>query len=75
MWRTSAVFLAPIAGTAMFPKPALAQAQTPSWDTWFGPWSMWGGWWSWWWVCPFMMVLMMLVMLAACRFMCASHRD
>jgi hypothetical protein len=73
MWRKIAISLAPLGGAAML--PASAQAQSPSWDTWFGPWSMWGAWSSWWWICPLMLVLMVLVMMAACRFMCSWQRD
>jgi uncharacterized membrane protein len=75
MWRTSSIFPASIGMAAILPKSALAQAQNPPWETWFGPWPMWGGWSSWWWVCPLMMVVMMLVMMFACRFMGSWHRD
>lgn len=78
MWRKSAIHLALAGGVAMLPRSALAQAQDAPWDAWFGPWPMWGpmwgGWSSWWWICPLMMVLMMLVMMFACRFMSTWHR-
>jgi uncharacterized membrane protein len=75
MRRKLAILLVLLGSAASPPARAFAQAQNPSWDTWFGPWFMWGGWSSWWWICPLMMVLMMLVMMFACRFMCSSHRD
>jgi uncharacterized membrane protein len=75
MRRKLAILLVLLGSAASPPARAFAQAQNPSWDTWFGPWFMWGGWSSWWWICPLMMALMMLVMMFACRFMCSSHRD
>ena len=75
MRRKLAILLVLLGSAASPPARAFAQAQNPSWDTWFGPWFMWGGWSSWWWICPLMMVIMMLVMMFACRFMCSSHRD
>ena len=38
----------------------------------YGPWFMWADW-SFWWICPLMMIVMILVMMAACRFMCSWH--
>jgi uncharacterized membrane protein len=75
MWRKLAIFLIPVGSAASLAERAYAQAQNPPWDAWFGPWPMWGGWSSWWWICPLMMVLMMLAMLFACRFMGSWHRD
>jgi uncharacterized membrane protein len=75
MRRQLAIFLT-LGGSALgLPARAFAQAQNPSSDTWFGPWFMWGGWSSWWWICPLMVVLMILAMILACRFMCSSHYD
>jgi uncharacterized membrane protein len=74
MWRKLAIFLV-LGSAASVPARALAQPQNPAPDSWFGPWPMWGGWPSWWWICPLMMVLMMLVMMFACRFMGSWHRD
>jgi uncharacterized membrane protein len=54
--------------------PAMAQEQAPRGSYWPGPWFMGDGW-SFWWICPLMMVAMMLVMMFACRFMCSWHRD
>ena len=82
MWRKLAILLIPVGGAAILSARAYAQAPNPPWETWFGPWSspwsspwsMWDGWASWWWICPLMMVLMMLAMLFACRFMGSWHR-
>lgn len=75
MRRQLAIFLILVGSAGSLPARALAQAQNPSSDTWFGPSFMWGGWSSWWWICPLMMVVMILVMILACRFMCSSHYD
>lgn len=75
MRRQLAIFLILVGSAGSLPARALAQAQNPSSDTWFGPSFMWGGWSSWWWICPLMMVVMILVMIFACRFMCSSHYD
>ena len=75
MRRQLAIFLILVGSAGGLPARAFVQAQDPSSDTWFGPWFMWGGWLSWWWICPLMMVLMILVMVLACRFMCSSHYD
>ena len=78
MWRKLAILLIPVGSAASLSARAYAQAPNPPWETWFGPWSSpwstWGGWTSWWWICPLMMVLMMLAMLFACRFMGSWHR-
>jgi len=74
MWRKLAVALAPVGSATGLPARALAQG----WGPWTedGSWFMWGGGWSWWWICPLMMIGMMVVMMFACRFMgCGWHRD
>ena len=69
MWRIiPALFVLGGLATA-----AHAQQPQPEWR-WPGPWFM--DWSSFWWICPLMMVGMMLVMMFACRFMgCGWHRD
>jgi len=74
MWRMFSVLVILI-GTVDYPVPAVAQTQQPPAppDYWFGPWFMWNVGWSFWWICPLMMVAMMLVMMFACRFMFSRH--
>jgi hypothetical protein len=77
MWWTLLAFLALCEGVLMAPVRALAQTQQPPApppDYWYGPGFMWG-WSSFWWICPLMMVVMMLAMMFACRFMGSWHRD
>ena len=78
MWRNLSVFFIML-GSAPIPLgPAFGQAQQPPQpqpDYWFGPGFMWGGGWSsYWWICPLMMVVMMLGMMFACRFMSSGRR-
>jgi hypothetical protein len=79
MWRKLTSFLILSCIMIAHSVPAIAQTQQPAGpppDYWPGPWFMWsGGWSSWWWICPLMMIGMMLVMMFACRFMCSWHRD
>jgi uncharacterized membrane protein len=75
MGRKIAILLVLVGGAASAPAQALAQAQNPPADNWPGPWFMWGAWPSWWWICPLMMVVIMLVMMFACRFMWSRRRD
>jgi hypothetical protein len=74
MWRKLAVFLALAIGVSA---RAFAQSWGPRADDWFGPWFTWtGGWSSWWWLCPLMMVLMMLAMMFGCRVIgCGWNRE
>jgi hypothetical protein len=78
MWRLLAFFILCDAALGL-PAPAMAQTQQPSVppaDYGFGPWLMWGGGWSsFWWICPLIMLAMILAIVFACRFMCAWHRD
>jgi uncharacterized membrane protein len=79
MWWKLSIFLM-LCGCAIgAPLRAFAQTQQPSappWDTWSGPWFMGGGgWFSFWWICPLMMVVMMLAVMFACRFMHSRQRD
>ena len=74
MWRMFSVLIILI-GAVNYPVHTVAQTQQPPAppDYWFGPWFMWNGGWSFWWICPLMMVVMMLVMMFACRFMYTGH--
>jgi len=75
MWHNTLSFFATLA-IAGAPLAAAAQTQPAPPDYWYGPWFMCGGGWaSWWWICPLMMIVMMAVMIFACRFMCGWHRD
>ena len=79
MWRKLSVFLILFGSAISAPVRTFAQTQQPSappWDYGSGPWFMWGGgWFSFWWICPLMMVVMMLAMMFACRFMFSRRRD
>ncbi len=78
MWRKLSIFLFLFGSAISLPVRAFAQTQQPPLpprDYWFGPGFMWGGDWSFWWICPLMMVVMMLAMMFAFRFMCSWHRD
>ena len=77
MWRKIPIYLIPLDNAISLPVQAFAQTQQPSappWDYWFGPGFMWG-WSSFWWICPLMMVVMMLAMMFAGRFMWSRRRD
>jgi hypothetical protein len=79
MWRKISIYLILLGNAISLPVRAFAQTQQPSappWDYWFGPGFMWGGGWSsFWWICPLMVVVMMLAMMFAYRFMCSRRRD
>jgi hypothetical protein len=79
MWWKHSILLKLLGSAISLPVPAFAQTQQPSappWDYGFAPWFMGGGgWFSFWWICPLMMVVMMLALMFACRFMGSWHRD
>ena len=67
MWRKISLFLILLGNAISLPVLAFAQTQqppVPTPDYWFGPGFMWsGGSTSFWWICPIMMVVMMLAMM------------
>ena len=73
MWRKLAIFSGVFGSAVNLPLPTFSQTQNPPWDTWYGPWFMWSGGWSWWWVCPLIMLLMILAMMFFCRFMASGR--
>jgi hypothetical protein len=78
MWRKLSIFLILFGSAISLPVRVFAQTQSPvpTSDYWFGPGFMWvGGWFSIWWICPLMMVVLMLAMMFACRFMRSWPRD
>lgn len=74
MFRKISGVVTLIVAVLMQPLAALAEAaptapSSPSWS-WPGSWFMWGDGWSFWWLCPLMMLAMMLM----CGIMCFGRR-
>ena len=67
MWQRLSTFLVACFVAATMPLQAIAQQtqppaapQPPQWY-WPGPWMMWSDGWAFWWICPLMMLFMLLV--------------
>ena len=67
MWQRLSMLLVACFVAATMPLQAIAQQtqppaapQPPQWY-WPGPWMMWSDGWAFWWVCPLMMLFMLLV--------------
>ncbi len=71
MWQKFSTFLIAYAIATAMPLQAIAQSSAfPQPESWAGRWFMSGGGW-WFWICPLMMVGMMLV----CGLMSFGHRS
>ena len=72
MWRKFSIFLILFGVAVTQPLTEIAQTPpaAPRPDDWYGPWFMWQWGWSFWWICPLIMMAMML----GCFFMCFGRR-